>query len=266
VLNIFNDLRRLGFTKIPEQGSIFTAKPEPEEQEPADQTKKSGDDAADFDIAQYVYLKKRLCPICSKAFFDVMMRSRKCRYLSSDSDLRARYTPLDPMYYDVVLCHFCGYAAMNSHFDNVTERQASLIYNAVKTQFEYKDYPLLFSSSDAFERYLLALLCATVKQARSSEKAMLSLRLAWLASDNKEPERELEFLSIALQGFEMAYGTEDFPMYGMESITLYYLMAELSRRLGNKEKAKRYIGRVLTSKETSDRLRDRALIVKELLK
>jgi uncharacterized protein (DUF2225 family) len=258
--SIFEGLEKLGFKETPKTDSIFVQK-----HEPAEHAKSPDDGLDEQDIVKYIYLKKRLCPICGEIFTDVVLRTSKCKYMSSDTDLRANYIPLDPIYYDIIHCQFCGYAAMNSHFDQVTDKQKDAILSSVKPQYKYKEYPIALSPEDAMERYQLALLCATIKNARSSEKAVLCLRLAWIARDLRKEPRELEFLSYALQGFEIAYSKEAFPIYGMDSVTLCYLLGELCRRGGRKEDAMRYIGKVLISKQAKPRLKDRALAVKELL-
>ncbi|MCL2699205.1 MAG: DUF2225 domain-containing protein [Defluviitaleaceae bacterium] len=259
MFNIFAGLDKLGFTQTPEPDAVFNPNK-------AEKSKKKDAEAEELDIAQYVLLKKRLCPVCNKIFSDVMLRKVKCRFLHIDSDLRARYHPFDPIYYDVILCHFCGYTAMHSHFDQISEKQIDLIFDAVNPQYQYKEYPLMLSAADAAERYLLALLCATIKRVRPSEKAMLCLRLAWLLRDQKEAERELEFLLFALQGFELAYENENFPMYGMESETLCYLIGELCRRVGRHDDSMRHLSRVITSRSASNRLKERARDIRDLIK
>ena len=260
--NLFDGLDKLGFTKLPQIDSIFH-NPDKKKQSA---NSNEGDEEGIFDMSQYVFLKNRICPVCDHGFADIMMLKSKCRYLYSDTDLRAYYSPLEPMFYDIVSCHFCGYTAMNSHFDQISEKQIDLITENIKPQFKYKEYPINLSVDDAEELYQLALLCATVKQVKASEKAMLCLRMAWIAREQKKTEREHKLLQVALEGFELAYEREDFPMYGMESMTLCYLMGELSRRVGRKDDALRYLGRVIVSKEASSRLKERARDVKELIK
>ena len=261
--NLFDGLNKLGFTKLPQIDSIFHNKPGQKEQS---SDSKEADVEGVFDIAKYVFLKNRICPVCDHGFTDIMMLKSKCRYLYSDTDLRAYFSPLEPMFYDVVCCHFCGYAAMNSHFDQISEKQIDLIIEAIKPQFKYKEYPLNLSVDDAEELYQLALLCATVKQTKASEKAMLCLRMAWIAREQKKTEREQQLMQVALEGFGLAYEREDFPMYGMEPMTLCYLMGELSRRIGRNDDALRYLGRVIVSKEANSRLKERARDVQDLIR
>ena len=261
MVDIFESLGELGFTQTPKQDSIFQDRIKKNRSE-----KEAANAAAKYDISQYVVLKRRICSVCNQTFVDVVLRTRKCRYLKSDTDLRAHFSPYDPIYYDVVHCHFCGYTAMNSHFDQVSEKQAALLSERVKSQYRYKEYPLELKPPDVTELYQLALLCALIKKVKASERAMLCLRLGWIAREQEDDKREQRYLSLALEGFELAYQSEDFPMYGMEPITLCYLLGDLSRKMGRLDKAMQYAGRVLTSKDASERLKDRARDLKWLIK
>lgn len=58
---------------------------------------------------------------------------------------------------------------------------------------------------------------------------------------------------------------EDFPMCGMDEYTVMYMVAELARRIGNKEEAKRMISKVLVAKDANRRIKDKALALKEML-
>ena len=59
---------------------------------------------------------------------------------------------------------------------------------------------------------------------------------------------------------------ESFPIAGLDENTLMYLVAELARRLGKYEESARLLGRVITSRTTPERLKEQALVIKELLK
>ena len=88
---------------------------------------------------------------------------------------------------------------------------------------------------------------------------------------NKEEVKELmseekELLGNAFEGFETAFGKEDFPMCGMDQYTMLYLLAELARRTGREDAAKRYVSKVLVAKDAQKRIKDKAYDLKEKLK
>ena len=44
-----------------------------------------------------------------------------------------------------------------------------------------------------------------------------------------------------------------------------YMVAELARRIGNNEEAKRWVSKVLVARDANKRIKDKALALKELL-
>jgi uncharacterized protein (DUF2225 family) len=259
--SIFDSLSSLGITQVPDVGEITA-------DESAKKARTSGKNnkANEPDIMNYVYLKSHKCPVCGNDFHDVAMRTGKCRFVESDTDLRAHYKPYDPMLYNVVMCQFCGYSAMASHFNQMRETQCEAIIKTLAHQFKYKEYPLELEPSHAKERYLMALLCATLKKTKSSERAMLCLRLAWFADMDEDAETAKTFRIYARKGFERSYSNENFPIYGMDSLTLCYLLGELCRRTGERDSALRYISQVIMTKSAGKRLKEKASHVRELIK
>ena len=81
--------------------------------------------------------------------------------------------------------------------------------------------------------------------------------------DNLEEEQEL--LKNALDGFVMARQTEEFPIAGMNTVTLDYLLAALYMETGQYDAASKMIGGILTSRSANSHIKDRAYDLKELL-
>ena len=54
-------------------------------------------------------------------------------------------------------------------------------------------------------------------------------------------------------------------MCGMDELTVTYLVAELARRAGRYDEAIRWISRVLTSRNASERIKEKARVVKDLV-
>ena len=140
----------------------------------------------------------------------------------------------------------------------------------------------IYTYEDAKERYQLALANAIVKNARASEKAYLCLKTAWLirgetermsadqvsdleARKKENCKEEQELLKNALDGFVMARQTEEFPIAGMNTVTLDYLLAALYMETGQYEAASKMIGGILTSRSANSHIKDRAYDLKELL-
>ena len=115
--------------------------------------------------------------------------------------------------------------------------------------------------------------------AKLSEKAYICLKAAWIIRGKAEtlpedtPDREAvianlkkeekEFMSNAYSGFMEAFSKEDFPMCGMDDITVTYLLADLAFEEGKYEVALRNISNILTRKDSSDRIKEKTRMLKD---
>ena len=261
-MGIFEDLKALGFENV-ESLPVYEKK---ELAKDLPQKRETVNEASSFDPDGYIAKRKYECPVCGMNFESWFIRSAKVRLIGSDSDLRPHYEPFDPLYYDVTFCPECGYAAMSSTFNTLTDNQVGLIRDAISEKYIKKIYPQMYTLADAIERYKMALFCSIVKKSRSSERAMLCLKLSWLERENHNSDAEREFAENALTGFLMAYQNESPPIAGLDEPTLIYLLGELSRRIGKLTDAMNFISKVLLNRGISPRLRERAEDVKELIR
>ena len=76
---------------------------------------------------------------------------------------------------------------------------------------------------------------------------------------------EKDLLTNAYEGFVAAFSREDFPMCGMDQYTMMYLLAELARRIGKTDEAKRYVSKVLVARGAQKRIKEKAFALKEKL-
>ena len=229
-----------------------------------------------------VFEKSYTCPVCDTEFKSKTVRTGKVRLAGADSDLRPRYHGVDSLKYDAILCPNCGYAALNRYFNFVMASQAKNIKEKISTTFKATpDTDKIYSYDTAITKHKMALLNTVVKNGKSSERAYTCLKLAWLYRGKREElmqgeydkeevkelmENEKELLSNAYEGFESAFGKEDFPMCGMDQYTMMYLLAELARRTGRDDAAKRYCSKVLVARDAQQRIKDKAFDLKEKLK
>lgn len=231
---------------------------------------------------EFIFDKTFECPVCDHEFKSKMIRTGRIKLASADTDLRPRYQQIDSLKYDAVMCPHCGYAALNRYFDKVMNAQRKLIRDNISTNFHpVADDSLIYSYDTAITRHKMALLCTVVKKGKESEKAYDCLKIAWLlrgkseemlnsAQTNKKDienvkKEEQEFLLSALKGFTEAFSKEDFPMCGMDQHTLTYLIAELARRVGQYDLAKRWVSKVLTARDANSRIKDKAYDLKDVL-
>ena len=208
--------------------------------------------------------KKYECPICDNQFKERTVRTGKARLISTDTDLHHKYKVFDPIKYDIIVCPRCGYAAMG-----------------IKSFKGLPPMGELYSYDEAILRYKLALFSSSVKKSKVSEQAYMCLKIAWLyrgkAEEIDKGEEQYEekvekcrseensYIERAYKGFDTAAQSEMFPICGMDETTFNYLYADLSRRLGKIDMAKKMLGTVLVSKTATAALKDKARQLKEII-
>ncbi len=273
-MGILSGLGGLGLGNL-ENMDIFE-----EEEKEKEAAKAKAAAAAQIQEKDIVFDRSYQCPVCEGNLHSKAVKSGKAKLLGTDPDLRARYDIIDPAKYDVILCEKCGYAALSRFFDKITHPQIKLIREKISPTVRIPKYnDDIYTYKEALERYQLALANAVVKKARSSEKAYICLKSAWIARGYKESiqadgtgstkqladleKMEDEFLLNAYKGFVEAVQNESFPMCGMDEITVNYLLAVLAARFKKYDVASRMIASVLGSSSASPRIKDRARDLKE---
>ncbi len=281
-MGILSGLKRLGLGNL-EKTDIYET-----EKEEARQKKKEAPQAAPKPQEKdLIYEKSYECPVCGSAFSSKIMKSSKARLVGADQDLRPRYEVIDSVKYDVVMCPICGYAALGNSFTHISPGQAKLIKENICSSVQITVYHNdTYSYEEALERYQLALASAMVKRAKASEKAFICLKSGWLlrgyaeslqnsqnSQENLEnlaqleemKKQEEEYLENAYKGFMEARQTENFPMCGMDEITMDYLLSVLAMRFQHYDVAARLLSTVLTSPSASSRVKDKAREMKDLV-
>ena len=232
--------------------------------------------------ADYLFDKTYECPICGGQIKARTMKSGKAKLLRADVDLRPVYENIEPLKYDVVLCPHCGYAAFVRYFKGLTAFQTKAIKEAICASFQpIQEEKETYTYEEAINRYKLCLANAIVKHAKASEKAYICLKAGWLLRSMKEnldssdqehekkaaeaQAQEDEFLKNALDGFLNARESENFPMCGMDEITVDYLIAALAMEQDRFDVSSRIISNILVSPSATSRMKDKARDLKEML-
>lgn len=275
VANIFSGLEEFGLGNLSGMNIYEDKAKEAEKVANADKKPTITEEDIIFD-------KTYKCPVCDSEFKSKMVKSGKVKLHSLDMDLRPRYLLVDPLKYDAIVCPHCGYAALNRFFSYVTGAQATLIKNNISVAFRgLKESGVILSYDEAIARHKLSLVNSIVKKSKTSERAYTCLKTAWLIRGKAEslPEdtanykqeidklnqEELEFITKAYDGFEEGFSKETFPMCGMDENTVAILVAELARRVGKFDESSRWVSRVLIARDSSDRLKEKAREIKNLL-
>lgn len=231
-----------------------------------------------------VFEKKYVCPVCETSFTSLTVRTGKVHVKEQEIDLHPIYDLMDEIKYDIVACPSCGYAALARYFEAITKRQKDAVREKICMNFKpIKNKYEIYTYDDALERYQLALANAIVKDAKASEKAYLCLRYAWLIrqmlrdpvtmslphyDDERKKEmkgEEKELLKNALDGFVTAKQSESFPIAGMNTITLDYLLAALYMENEEYQQSLKLIGEILVSRSASNHTKEKCRDLKDMI-
>ena len=219
------------------------------------------------------------CPVCDSKITGKVMKTGKAKLLYTDRDLRPVYEGIDAQKYDAILCPKCGFSSLSRYFKPMTAGQRKMIKENISQKVQLHTYGGdIYSYEEAMERYKLALVCSIVKQAKASEKAYTCLKSAWVlrgwqeeikksgtdAAKLKElQEEEKEYLKNALEGFISAKASENFPICGMDEMTVDILIAELAYGFGKYDIASKVVASILTSPSANTRMKDKARELKD---
>ncbi len=219
--------------------------------------------------------KSHTCPVCDNSFKNKTVRTGKARLTGIDLDLRQSFEDIEPLKYDVISCPKCGFSAVSRFFVPLTPVSRKNVKEKIGANFKPQEEPAgIYSYEQAIQRYKLALANDMVRNAKASEKAYTCLRAAWLCRSYKDTLEdgetktqanalEYSFLKNAYEGFMLAITKESFPMCGMDSGTVDYLLAALAYELDHLNVAAKLISSILTSPSSNSRMKDRARDLKE---
>ncbi|MBE6052887.1 MAG: DUF2225 domain-containing protein [Clostridium sartagoforme] len=205
-----------------------------------------------------LFFKKVLCPICSKNFMTLSIKVNAPRVKSRDSDFFIRYSNENPYLYEVWLCPSCGYAALKSDFPKIRQYQSKLVKDKITPKWVNREYPVPFNEKVAIERYKLALLNAIVIESKSSTKAMLCLKIAWMYRLLSDEVNEKTYLNQALLSFNDTYVNEKLPVYGLDRFSIMFLIGEINRRIGEEQTSLRWFSEVITSIGAPQKIKEMA--------
>ena len=205
------------------------------------------------------------CPVCGLDFTDHLVRPSKLRVIALDTDMRTVYHAIDPNCYDVILCIYCGYAALQNQFAHISEKEANAVIKKIMPGFKSKIYPVPLSTEHAVERYKMALLCAEAKGAKSGEMAFLSLKTAWLFRAMNDKDNESLFINDAYRLFKEAYVASS-RIGSFDDNTVQMLIAELARRTGDFAEASIWISRIMLNKKVTTVIKRRSEAIRDLIR
>lgn len=269
-MGIFSGLEKLGLKKLDDLEVYESETSSVRAEEKKETVQKASVQESDF-----LFDKTYTCPVCDATFTSRTVKVGKVKTISQDSDLRPRYAYMDALKYDAVVCPRCGFAAIARYFKGTSPSQNKWIKEQISANFRGFQKPgEVYTYDDAITMHKLALMSTIVKRGKNSERAFCCLKLAWLYRGKREEcsdeklrtelkAEEMELLEKAFEGFSTAVSKENFPMCGMDELTLDYLVADLARQLGKYDIAQRWIGSVILSRNANERIKERARDLRE---
>ncbi|MFF5995907.1 DUF2225 domain-containing protein [Lysinibacillus sp. KU-BSD001] len=198
------------------------------------------------------YEKKMDCLNCKKSFPTLKVRSKFIKVASSDSDFQPIYADenVQALYYNVFVCEHCGFSFTEDFTKYFAPGIKEQIDEQITKKWVHHDFNGERTVFQAIQAYKLALLCADIKKEKSVAKAGLALRLGWLYRSLKNAGQEQRFLKIARDQYMESFSTEDYASTQMSGVRIMYMIAELSRRLGDNENATRFFSKVIENQRT----------------
>jgi len=260
--DIFADLAGFGLAKVADEKKDVYASEEKEAPKPKVVEKPP----EEFRIDDYIYAKKFHCPVCEVDFESFVAKDSKLRRVTTEYDLRPVYAPIEPMFYDVIVCDKCGYAAYRDSFDIIGALHIKRISEEISPNFKPTPYPKEPTIDEAIARHKLVLLNSIVKKSKDGERAYVCMKLTWLYRIKGDAENEKTFANLACEGFTKALAEEHSPPAGLPESTVLYLIAAFSVFLEDYARAVRVLSDIITSPKTSKGMKERAMDLKDEIK
>jgi uncharacterized protein len=189
------------------------------------------------------------CTYCDNNFQTSRVRPSFKKATKTDSDFCTHYKEINPDYYVVRICPFCGFASTESFSDKMTSAQKADFEQKVARNWAMKEYGTARSWEDALQSYKLALLCAQIKDEKVRVIAGILHHIAWLYRFKGDWEQEKRFLEFALDAYVSVFETEG---SSLNNAKLIYLLGELNRRLRNYNEAVKWFGRIINDRSIMD--------------
>lgn len=200
------------------------------------------------------YEKKMVCVFCGKPFTTLKVRSRFSIPYQIDSDFCPHYREgnYNPHFYFVNVCSECGFAFSEEFSDQFPLGSREVIQSNITKHWTKRNFGEVRDIQQALESYKLAILAGSLKKEKNAVLAGLCLRLAWLYRAEKMAEQESRFLASALNAYEESFVHSDFTGTSMSELNVLFMIGELSRRLGQYQKAILYFSKVIQHKNAKD--------------
>lgn len=227
--------------------------------------------------------RKYTCPVCDKQIRAKSVKSNSAKFVDTMVDLRPIHNNINVTKYDAICCPNCGFSALTKNFTNTTQTQRKLIRENIQSKYQSREEVEcdIYTTEVAISRMKMALLCTVTKGGKDSEIGNVCVKISWLyeslaeevddSDPNAEEKRALYLKEAENAGFKAyehlsnARMKENFPIAGMNETTLDYLLAYYAYKKGEYQTCMQYLSGVVTSRNTTPRLKEKSLELKDLV-
>lgn len=190
-----------------------------------------------------------VCPMCGNDFKSSRVRPSFKKTIRKDSDFCGHYRGVNPDYYVVRVCPYCGYATTENFENKLTPRVREKFRHKIASNWTMRDFSGERDWEQALQSYQLALLCAQMAEEKPRIIAGLLHHIAWLYREKNDTEQENKFLQFALDAYIEVFETEKMDV---NDARLMYMIGELHRRLKQYHEAVKWFARVVNDKRIMD--------------
>jgi len=194
-----------------------------------------------------VYNSTIICPICELDFEMGKVRTKTIRQTGQETDLCPIYEGENPLYYDAVVCPYCGFAQIGTTFDKVSSREIKIVKEKLTPKWMPRDFEMTRTLDQAIDAYKIVLLNYQVRQVPASDMAKLCMRLAWMYRFRGEPDIERKYLEHAFRYYQDTFLKENLPVGKLDEFTVMYMIGELARRLGQYGESVNWFGKLIAA-------------------
>lgn len=179
------------------------------------------------------FSKNYSCPVCMTSFASYSVRSSATYVEKREADFHIWYRGVSPLYYSIIVCPSCEYAASNTQFNLPIPPQQIQQLSIALMQLKRPDRPDFGEERDVFKAlqcFQLAVRSAQLKKVPTGELAGLLLSTAWLAAEAGQSDLESEYRREALKYYLEAYHHDSSRIGNLNDLQAAYLIGELFRR------------------------------------
>lgn len=199
------------------------------------------------------YQKDIECLQCKLKFKSTKIRSKFIKVVEYATDFQPIYqnSEINPLLYNVFVCEHCGFSFTEDFTKYFAPGVKVLIQEKIADKWTPRTFDGERTIDEGITAYKLGILSGTIKKEKYVSIAGLALRTAWLYRLQSKQEEEARFLEIARDRYEDSYTNDDYNGTQMSEARILYLIAELSRKIGDLEYATRYFSKVIEKQNTS---------------